>query len=192
MTNIQQFIGRIRDQYLDELTKEIATYNRTFNSTQTEELVERNVDLALPPAFKVQRIDMVSNSHNYTDFTECKPENTLYFRPTRLSLNGQMKIVLEPFTWNEVDIACNRFDAQAMILQQWAYRWIENNDRPKNDSRGLRGCAHSISFPTMIGDKCRFTVDFGSADVECFVELMQVLYRLGVTKARVFSRYLYQ
>lgn len=192
MTNIQQFIGRIRDQYLDELTREIATYNNTFNSTKIEELVERNSDQALPPAFKVHRIDMISNSYNYTDFTECKPENTLYFRPTKLSLNGQLKIVLEPFTWNEVDIDCNCFDAQAMILQQWAYRWIENPGAPKDGNRGLRGCAHSISFPLINGDRCRFTVDFGSADVECFVELMQVLYRLGVTRARVFSRYLYQ
>lgn len=192
MTNIQQFIARIRDQYLLELTKEIATYNKTFNKTQIEELVERHMDRSLPPAFKVQRIDMVSNSHNYTDFTECRPVNTLYFRPTRLSLNKHMKIVLEPFTWNEVDIECTRFDAHAMILQQWAYRWIERCDHPQEETSGLSGCAHSISFPRVTGDTCHFTVDFGSADVKCFVELMQVLYRLGVTKARVFSSYLYQ
>lgn len=192
MTKIQQFIGRIREQYLVELTREIATYNRTFNKTQIEELVERHVDLTLPPAFNTHRIDMVSSSHNYTDFTECKPETTLYFRPTTLSLNGQLKIVLEPFTWNEVDIECTRFDAHALILQQWAYHWIERNDHTERGDHGLRGCAHSISFPISKGDTCRFSVDFGSADVDCFIELMHVLCRLGVTQARVFSRYLYQ
>lgn len=192
MKNIQQFIARIRDQYVVELTKEIETYNRTFHTTRIEELVERHIDQSLPPAFKVQRVDMVSNSPNYTDFTECRPESTIYFRPTKLSLNRQLKIVLEPFTWNDVDIECSAFDPQAPILQQWAYRWIERCERPRGHSGGLSGCAHSISFPKPDGEACRFNVDFGSAEVKCFVELMQVLSRLGVTRARVYSGHLYQ
>lgn len=192
MANIQQFIGRIREQYLLELSREVATYNKTFNRAQIEELVERHIDQTLPPAFKVHRIDMISNSPTYTDFSDYTAQNTLYFRPTKLSLNRQLKIVLEPFAWNAVDIECDPFDSHALLLQQWAYNWIENCSDSSKNTFGLSGCAHSISFPTLTGSVCCFTVDFGSADVKCFIELLQVLYRLGVKKARIFSRAMYQ
>lgn len=191
MSNIQQFIARIRDQYLEALTKEIEVYNRTFHQAQVEGLVG-NLDQPLPPAFKVQRVDMLSHSANHTDFTECRPQSIPYFRPTKVSLNRQLKIMLEPFTWNEVDIECSSFDPHAPILQQWAYRWIERCERPAGDNRRLSGCAHRISFPHTHSETCRFSVDFGSAEVKCFVELMQVLCRLGVTRARVYSACLYQ
>lgn len=190
MINVKQFIGRIRDQYVLDLSREIATYNQTFNQVQTEALLQHE-DPALPRAFAMRRVDIISTSRNYSDEIHCKAEDTLYFRPTKLSLRGRLKIQLEPFTWNEADIECSRFDTDARILQQWAYRWIEDDSHTHGDN-GLRGCAHSISQPVSSGSRCRFTVDFGSADVECFVELMQVLYRLGVVQLRVFSRYLYQ
>ena len=105
MTEVQRFIGRIRDHYLVGLCKEIATYNQTFNQTSSETLVELNGMGFLPAVYHLHRVDISSNSNSYTDFTEFKSEHNIYFRPAKLSLNNQMKISLEPFVWNEVDSA---------------------------------------------------------------------------------------
>lgn len=190
MSDIQRFIGRIRDHYLVGLCKEIAVYNQTFNKTLSETLIQLEGLEPLPPVFHLHRVDMSSNSQSYTDFTEFKPDENIYFRPTKLSLNNQMKIALEPFVWNEVDIECTTFDTQATLLQKWAHYWL--HDHKRRNEYGLTGCAHGLTYPQKLGDVCYFTVDFGSADVHCFVELMQVLHRLGVRRARVYSKALYQ
>src|SRR5688572_26821054 len=190
MTDIQQFIGRIRDHYLTGLCKEIAIYNETFNDSLSEALIELEGLDPLPPVFQLHRVDMFSNSTSYTDLTEFKPEDNIYFRPTKLSLNHQMKISLEPFVWNEVDIECNTFDGHAPLLQKWAHYWL--HDHQRHNEFGLMGCAHGLSFPRKTGNSCHFTVDFGSADVRCFLELMQILQRLGVRRARIYSKALYQ
>lgn len=190
MINVKQFLGRIRDPYVIELSREIYTYHSTFTHVQSEALVQR-ADPSVPRAFALYRDDIRSSSANHSDVTKCRATDTLYFRPIKLSLRGHLKIRLEPFTWDEADIECSRFDPRAQMLQQWAHHWIESDDHaPRED--GLRGCAHSISQPIESANCCRFTVDFGSADVECLVELMQVLYRLDVKQVRIFSRYLYQ
>ncbi len=190
MTEIQRFIGRIRDHYLIGLCKEIAIYNQTFNKTLSEAMIELEGLDPQPPVFHLHRVDMSSNSRSYTDFTEFQPDDNIYFRPTKLSLNNQMKISLEPFVWNEVDIECSAFDVRAPLLQKWAYYWL--HDFKRGNEYGLTGCVHGLSFPQKVQDFCHFTVDFGSADVRSFVELMQVLHHLGVRKARVYSKALYQ
>jgi len=190
MTEVQRFIGRIRDHYLVGLCKEIATYNQTFNQTSSETLVELNGMGFLPAVYHLHRVDISSNSDSYTDFTEFKSEHNIYFRPAKLSLNNQMKISLEPFVWNEVDLECSAFDVNSPLLQRWASYWL--HDHKKRNDFGLTGCVHGLTFPKKEGNFCHFKVDFGSAEVQSFVELFQVLQRMGVRRTRVYSRSLYQ
>jgi hypothetical protein len=191
MTGIQHFIGRIRNHYLTGLCREIAVYHQTFNQSLSEALIELEGLDPLPQVFHLHRVDMSSNSSTHTDFTEFKSQDSIYFRPTKLSLNNEMKISLEPFMWNEVDIECTAFDSFAPLLQKWAHYWLHDYQHRDNEY-GLTGCAHGLSFPRRTGDICHFTVDFGSADVRCFVELMQILHHLGVRRARIYSKALYQ
>lgn len=190
MTDIQRFIGRIRDHYLVGFCKEIDTYNRTFHQSTSEILVELEGQEYTPPIFHLHRVDISSNSNSYTDFTEFKTQDNIYFRPTKLSLNNQMKISLEPFVWNEVDFECSAFDVKARLLQKWAFYWLHDHKR-RNDY-GLTGCVHGLTFPQQEGGYCHFKVDFGSAEVQSFVELLQVLRHLGVRRTRVYSRSFYQ
>lgn len=190
MTDVQRFIGRIRNHYLMGLCKEIATYNKTFHQTRSEILVELDKVEYQPAVYHIHRVDISSNSNSYTDFTEFKSADNIYFRPTKLSLNNQMKISLEPFVWNEVDLECSLFDVGAPLLQKWASYWLHDHKR-RNDF-GLTDCVHGLTFPQQEGGYCHFKVDFGSADVQSFVELLQVLQRLGVRRTRVYSRSLYQ
>lgn len=187
---VQHLIGRIRKHYLASLCREIALYHQTFDQSLSEALIELDGLDPLPPVFHLHRVDMSSNSSSHTDFTEFKPQDPIYFRPAKLSLNNEMKISLEPFVWSEVDIECTAFDSFAPLLQKWAHYWLHEHQH--HNEYGLTGCAHGLSFPRQTGGFCHFTVDFGSADVRCFVELMRILHRLGVRRARIYSRVLYQ
>lgn len=190
MTEAERFIGRIREHYLVGFCKEIATYNKTFNQTSSETLIELDRQEYVPAIYHLHRVDISSNSNSYTDFTEFKSQDNIYFRPTKLSLNNQMKISLEPFVWNEVDFECSAFDINAPLLQKWAFYWLHDHKR-RNDY-GLTGCVHGLTFPNAEAGYCHFKVDFGSADVQSFGELLQVLQHLGVRRTRVYSRSLYQ
>jgi len=190
MTEVHRFIGRIRDHYLSGLCKEIATYNKTFNQTRSEILVELDGLDYQPAVYHLHRVDISSNSNSHVDFTEFKPDDNIYFRPAKLSLNNQMKISLEPFVWSEVDLECSAFDVRAPLLQKWATYWL--HDYKRRNDYGLTGCVHGLTFPQQEGNFCHFKVDFGSAEVQSFVELLQVLQQLGVKRTRVYSRSLYQ
>lgn len=193
MSTLNSLFKKIRLTYLSELRKEIEVYNRTFEHTLNEALVELGCSTGLPTAYLLHRVDMVSNSHNYTDFTEYHSKNTVYFAPRNITMNSRTHLRLEPFLWQEVDIECGGadFDLQAQSIQRWIYHWINDQHRDDDCPFSLKGCVHGLTLTQNDGEPNRLTVDLGSAKESALIELLHILSNANVETIRVYSRSLY-
>lgn len=191
MTNLTTLFKQIRHNYLAELRKEIETYNQTFEHTAAEELIEHVTNQSLPSAFQLHRVDMVSNSHNYTDYTEFQSKNTVFFRPRVIKVNKVTELKIEPFLWHEVDIECSNVDLRSRLIQNWVFRWINEQGIKEDCPFALKGCVHGIMIPPTKAEVNRFSVDLGSAKETALIELLHILIKQKAQSIRVYSRSLY-
>ncbi len=192
MHTLSSLFQQIRKTYLHDLKKEIEVYNNTFEHTLIEALVELGGKGNLPPAFQLHRVDMVSNSDNYTDFSECNSINTVYFKPRNIQLNHKTSLRLEPFLWQSVDIECRGSDLDSRVLQRWIYHWINDQHRDRDCPFQLKGCVHGIKVANESAPLNCFSVDLGSAKETALIELLHLLSKSNAEHIRVFSNALYE
>lgn len=185
MQEIESFLQNIRAHYLTGYIERIQQYRKEFGEVSAEALAHIDGKETLPPIYRLHRVDLSSNEVSPPDVTEFNPETHITFKATNVNLNDKLKIRLEPFLWNEAEIECSSLDPKNEYLAQWGIRWINPKGKNPTDENGLGGYAHSISYPERKVNKFAFYVDFGSAPVRSFQELMGVLMLLGVEKVRV-------
>lgn len=185
MQEIDTFIENIRQHYLTGYIERIQQYRQEFSRATPEALAHIDGREALPPIYRLHRMDLTSDAVSPPDITEFNPSTHVTFKATNLKLNDKLKIRLEPFLWNEAEIECSNLNPGAEYLQQWGIRWIAPEGKNPTDENGLGGYAHSISYPERKVNKFAFYVDFGSAPAKSFQELMGVLMLLDVQKVRV-------
>lgn len=135
----------------------------------------RNGSLGLP-----MRIDLVSVAAGAPQSESVDPERLMRFEPISFVSHAGLHVLLHPFQWDDVlltfeDPGCHG-DWRLMI--DWFAEWYREND----DSDGeLLGVVHCLSGPEVVRGCVRFTVDLGSAPVEAFEALLDVIAALGVT-----------
>lgn len=88
--------------------------------------------------------------------------------------------------WNGVDFHLNT-NFNWGPLESWALRWLDVEDQHHQDSDGLQGVIHSVTAPEIRGELAEFSVDFGSAPILAFEELLHVLQEVGATEVEVRS-----
>lgn len=191
MTTLTNLFQKVRLNYLEELHGEIERYNRCYQDTDIEALVEQAGGKKLPSAYQLHRVDMVSNAHDYTNFSEFQTRNAIYFKPRDIQLSKNTQLRLEPFLWQEVDIECVGADLTSASLQSWLYKWITENGKRHACPFRLKGCIHGVNMPPIETQKTRFSVDMGSANEQGLVELIHTLIRLRAQQIRIYSRSLY-
>jgi hypothetical protein len=72
-------------------------------------------------------------------------------------------------------------------VDRWQKKWIDEKDKKVRDKFGLAGVIHWLSQPSRDGEQYEFLVDFGSAPVDAFHELMFALAAVGVKEVMVGS-----
>jgi hypothetical protein len=72
-------------------------------------------------------------------------------------------------------------------IEKWCTKWLDIDEvGPKNES-GLLGAIHSVTPPKKEGGRVSFSVDFGSAPLQAFVELLDTLKTMGVSDVEISS-----
>ena len=80
-----------------------------------------------------------------------------------------------PIAWNAVEFRCapEHFPEDALVA--WGTRWINDECPPLGPQDNLTGIIHSVTEPTRAGPHVEFSVDFGSAPLVAFNELIALL-----------------
>jgi hypothetical protein len=80
-----------------------------------------------------------------------------------------------PIAWNGIEFRCvpDRFPEDALV--SWGRRWITDESPPLGPQDDLTGIIHSVTEPSLSHSQIEFSVDFGSAPVAAFDELVALL-----------------
>ncbi|MDB6028230.1 MAG: hypothetical protein JWM68_4453 [Verrucomicrobiales bacterium] len=115
----------------------------------------------------------------------------LSFEPATFNLGEEMPVLrMAPFQWDRCLLRVTglwvAFDRQ--ILRDWFHRWFDGDDTHQPNEQGFFGVVHSLSDPVIEGEVITFQIDFGSAPIEAFEQLIDVFQTLGATRIEVAER----
>src|SRR4051812_21754883 len=92
-----------------------------------------------------------------------------------------MEVHIHPFSWDAVRVVAQPVREQDLLfLSRWFSKWFDPEDTNRADEHGLYRVIHYISDPELTGGTAIFVVDFGSAGIDAFKDLLETLVRIGV------------
>ena len=181
---IVDVLTEVRAHYLQRFVRSLDEYRAHHVPAASELLIELNREGTL--AYKLYRLDMGSNASGEFKVQEVNPSTHLSFAPFKEQL-GNVTISLSPVAWNGIELTTqiDAFDPQ--MLEAWVLKWLDVDDHNTQDSNGLQGVIHSVTEPKFEDGKLYISVDFGSAPVASFTELISLLGNMGAISAEVSS-----
>ena len=105
-------------------------------------------------------------------------EGIPYFRTTDLIWKKNLKVRLAPFQWNQCHLRLIEGPGEPdwTLIREWFLRWFERQEAGPD---GLHGCVHLILDPEELNGDYVVEVDFGSAPVDAFHELLDAVMATG-------------
>ena len=80
-----------------------------------------------------------------------------------------------PIAWNGIEFRCSSEHFPEDALVSWGRRWISDESPPLGPQDKLAGIIHAVGEPERCHSHVEFNVDFGSAPVMAFHELIALL-----------------
>jgi hypothetical protein len=130
---------------------------------------------------------MASNVNGQFNMTEVNTDTHISFEPFNDCSESGLIFRLHPVVWNGVEFNCAGEFADVSGLERWGIRWLDIDEvGPKNEI-GLLGAIHSLTQPEFDSGRTSFSVDFGSAPLQAFVELLDVLKAMDASDLAISS-----
>lgn len=180
--DLREIINVQRDTYLKQLIK---FYSERITGAR-EILLELNGD-EKETIFKLYRIDHFEQVNGEGKPTELGPDTYLNHQPTNYKF-GQLNIELNPFFWHGCDFVFKQELTDIDWLISWTKKWIDEEDKNPTNTNGLSGVIHNVTRPrSKTNSETTFSVDFGSADTDSFIELIETIEKQGIQELRIGS-----
>lgn len=187
MSDVQALLEDVREHYLSGYHRSIEEFSAEYQKAAPEILLQLQGDESWPPVYRLYRVDMGSGDTSLPSLVEFNHPNHLSFDEVNFSA-GSISAVLHPIVWNGVEFETDVFPPSDELLSDWATRWIDPDENGVADSFGLSGYVHSVTYPEENQGRMEFSVDFGSAPVECINDLFAVFVEMGVSEVKMHSR----
>ena len=72
-----------------------------------------------------------------------------------------------------------------ITYDNWAKKWIDIDDKKYVAGQGFQNVIHSVTFPVEDNGKWTTSIDFGSAPIEAFKDLIKTLRGQGIKEVEV-------
>lgn len=135
----------------------------------------------------MSRMDYIQKIDEDYSITELSPETYINHQPIEYHM-GEMYIELHPFFWHSCSFDIHPDLNSLQSVEQWLTKWLDEEGILENDETGLSNAIHSASTPENIERGFTFTIDFGTASLESFLELLVVLQASGVERLTIHSK----
>lgn len=177
-----------RDHYLCRYRPAIKDYRTRFQPSHPEVMFEPNGSTT-PIPYRYYRVDLASGaaSPGCPNLTEINVDPHETFSPISLAWITGLKVTLHPFVWNGVEVVSATIPKDISLLTDWVSCWLNVGDTKPQDRDGLSEVIHSVTYPSVEDLRWSFSVDFGSAPVQAFEELLGTLSRLGIVAVSIGS-----
>jgi hypothetical protein len=186
MKETLSILAKVRDHYLSNYESALAEYLKQYRPSGPEVLLELpRPERAL--AFRLYRADMASNVNGQPSMSEVNPNTHLSFQPFRDRTKLGLAFQMHPIVWNGVEFDFAGEIVDTTPIEKWCISWLDVDEvGPKNEV-GLLGAIHSVTPPRTVDGRVHFSVDFGSASLQAFVELLDVLRTMGASDVDISS-----
>lgn len=172
MQQLLTIVSQVREHYINRYLDSLRSFRARYSPAASEVLFEIPRESSYP--FRLYRADMASNASEGLEIQEVNPSTHLGFDVLHVEGPNKSRLLLHPIAWNGVDFRVSRvLDREA--LEAWILRWLDVDDTHEQDLNGLQGVIHSVTEPEARGEYVEFSVDFGSASVEAFEALIEIL-----------------
>jgi hypothetical protein len=108
------------------------------------------------------------------------------FRPVSENWRG-LDVTLHPFVWNGLEFRLDGDLADEAGLLAWMDRWMDIAEKKPKDENRLSQIVHNVTQPERTQTGWSFSVDFGSAPLDAFVELIEVVRASGTKRLELGS-----
>lgn len=123
-------------------------------------------------------VDFVATAENQV--VEFQPDKYLRFDAFS-GAYGNARLSMEQLRWNDVLIAHDLPAPPQSALESWFQRWFDPDDTRHDPNAAVGNVIHSLLIEPGV-----VSVDFGTAPVEAFWELLDLLEEAGAKKLRVY------
>jgi len=184
LQQILSIVDQVRAHYMAGYLDSLNSFRASHSPAGQEVLFEISRETTYP--FRLYRADMASNSADGLKIEEVNLSTHLTFTPAQAEGLDGAQVELHPIAWNGVDFRVTPV-LDRTALETWALRWLDVNDDREQDVDGFQGVIHSVTEPDVQGAFVEFSVDFGSAPIEAFEQLVTTLWTTGGTRIFVAS-----
>ncbi len=165
----------LREYYLDFFRESLEEVRSRFDEFTTELLLELP-SLKYPEyCHRLYRVDIIGKRAGESRIVEV---NVVEKEPDawQAALPSAARIDA-PIVWNGLEFRITGTALPKRELVAWALHWLDVSDSRYDESAMFQQVVHSISPPTLIEGGYEVSVDFGSAPVSAFDELLELLVR---------------
>ena len=139
-----------------------------------------------PPPFSLLRVDAMYGSASSPSAVRIAfPVNPIS-QVAEFEHSG-VRVHLGALSWENASVSFDASRFEIAHLGGWLSKWIDDAEVRVTDELGLAGVLHSIAWNSSGGGIWEIIIDFGSAPVECAVELIETLAQHGVSTCYVKS-----
>jgi hypothetical protein len=112
-------------------------------------------------------------------------ERLIAFTPLEFEWSGGLGVRLTPFPWDYCELRLGAPVSDPTHFRAWFDRWFDAEDSRQEDAGGFKGVVHFMSDPDVADGVTRLLVDFGSAPVEAFEQLLDAAVVSGQASVQI-------
>jgi hypothetical protein len=156
--------------------------------TTTELLLQLPGTDQLPERYRVWRIDWAWRSPDRAvQLTECNLEPLESTALIGTYSEDGLEIDLFPIVWNAIQFRLKTVRQDWNDYESWYDRWLDRDELRQPGRDHLSGVVHHASQPRFQNKRVEFQIDFGSAPMEAFEELIELIRKYRIASLQIGS-----
>lgn len=182
-----EVVAAERAQYLQDLRERVATLRKSEKHVASELLVQPNGTCKAPP-FSVIRVDVIRGPVEKPRIERVVARQTSRAVAGSTEHKSGIVVLLETAVWEDACFSfyCPQFETARLCA--WYSNWLDIDETKTEDSFGLSGVVHSLDWTSDGAGNWQIDVDFGSAPLDAFEELLIELAGQGVRQCHLTAR----
>jgi hypothetical protein len=170
-SELREYLESTRAAYLERFTRAVARRSKDAGRALVEQLVELPMPDEPDQIFRLMRADILAvEGEEATVETVSGPfaiEDLLF------DFAG-VPVTVHDLAWESAQFSVRGPLPSGPALAMWGALWMDVADERAPDATGLRHAIHRLERPHASEDGWSIRVDFGTADVDAFIEFLEI------------------
>ena len=183
--SIMQTLDAGRESYRSAYLRALSEARQGHDTAVPEVKVEATEEKLRKP-YRYYTLDIFCRRGEKSCPIEVNLASAKAMTPVRENWQG-LDVTLHPFVWNGLEFRLDGDLTNDAPLVAWMEKWMDIAEKKPKDDHLLSEIAHNVTQPERGEAGWSFSVDFGSAPLDAFVELIEVVRATGAKRLELGS-----